>query len=216
MISQKSLSAPMLPDQIRKTIKAYEDHAETYANYHVQSIPQFEIAKFMAAMPKKARILVIGPGLGRDADFFAREGLNVVGIDLSQKMLKLWEKRIVKKNRRFVRANALCMPFREKSFDGIWCMGTCAHWKNDEVKTALVFFWNLLKKRGVLCADVPVGDGEHWVKSIEVGNEKRFFSFWNQLDWEEALRDAGFEFMASFEMELDEEYVWLTSFARKR
>lgn len=206
----------MIPKYLKKTVKVFEKQRNTYITFVSQTIPQFELAKFMGALPANGKILVIGSGTGRDVEYFAREGFVTVGIDISQIMLEDSKSRIPIRHSFLLRVNAANLAFKKESFDGIWCIGTFAHLKSALVHQSLSQCWSLLKKGGILCADVPVGEGEHWVKSIAVAKKKLFFSFWNQFEWEEALRSANFEFMSSYEMELDLEYIWIMSFAKKR
>ena len=60
-------------------------------------------------------ILDVGIGTGRFAEYFNNSGFNVVGIDVSRSMMaKAREKRL----RNLVQADAHCLPFRDRVFDG--------------------------------------------------------------------------------------------------
>lgn len=64
-----------------------------YRRYHEYSPFFLKFSKnFLKLLPKKAKILDLGCGPGRDAKYFSLEGYEVIGVDFSEKCLKLLEK----------------------------------------------------------------------------------------------------------------------------
>ena len=66
---------------------------------------------------KGSRILDIGTGTGKQAFAFAEKGYDVTGIDLSEAMLKVANKKNRYKNVNFQVADATNLPFEDNSFD---------------------------------------------------------------------------------------------------
>lgn len=64
-----------------------------------------------------SKILDIATGTGKQAFAFAKKGCDVVGIDLSQAMLKVANKKNKYGNVKFEVANATHLPFEDNSFD---------------------------------------------------------------------------------------------------
>ncbi len=64
-----------------------------------------------------ARILDVGTGTGKQAFAFAKRGYDVTGIDLSEDMLKVANKKNKYENVGFLVADASNLPFKDSSFD---------------------------------------------------------------------------------------------------
>lgn len=70
-----SLPNFLLKDYIRKTVNFYDQNSERYCKntIHMVNIPWME--RFASFLPKNGKILDAGCGFGRDASFFADNGL---------------------------------------------------------------------------------------------------------------------------------------------
>ncbi len=75
---------------------------------------------------KGARILDVATGTGKQAFAFAERGYDVTGIDLSEAMLKVANKKNRYKNARFQVADATNLPFEDNSFD-VSCVSFALH-----------------------------------------------------------------------------------------
>lgn len=74
------------------------------------------VVNFMDAK-EDSRILDIATGTGQQAFAFAKKGYKVVGIDLSEAMLKVAKKKNKYANARFEAADATDLPFEDNGFD---------------------------------------------------------------------------------------------------
>ena len=72
------------------------------------------------------KILDVATGTGKQAFAFAKKGYEVIGIDLSEAMLKVANKKNKYGNVRFEVADATSLPFEDDSFD-ISCMSFALH-----------------------------------------------------------------------------------------
>jgi len=70
-----------------------------------------------AGAEKGSRILDVATGTGKQAFAFAEKGYDVTGIDLSEAMLKVANKKNRYKNVNFQVADATNLPFEDNSFD---------------------------------------------------------------------------------------------------
>lgn len=77
-----------------------------------------KVVKF-AELEKNAKILDIGTGTGRQAFAFAKEGYKVIGIDISEEMLKKAKLNNRFPNVSFQITDATKMPFENNHFDGV-------------------------------------------------------------------------------------------------
>lgn len=67
--------------------------------------------------PKGSKILDVATGTGQQAFAFAKEGYEVIGIDLSEAMLDVAKRRNKYGNAKFEVADATNLPFGDNSFD---------------------------------------------------------------------------------------------------
>lgn len=67
--------------------------------------------------PKGSKILDVATGTGQQAFAFAKEGYEVIGIDLSEAMLSVAKKKNKYRNAKFEAADATNLPFKDNSFD---------------------------------------------------------------------------------------------------
>jgi len=73
-----------------------------------------------------SRILDVGTGTGKQAFAFAKKGYDVIGIDLSEDMLKVAKKKNTHENVKFEVADATNLPFEDETFD-VSCVSFALH-----------------------------------------------------------------------------------------
>ncbi len=84
-----------------------------------------KVAAFTNAK-KGSKILDVATGTGKQAFSFAKMGYEVIGIDLSEPMLRLAVRNNRYNNANFVLADAAKLPFKDEYFD-ICCMSLALH-----------------------------------------------------------------------------------------
>jgi ubiquinone/menaquinone biosynthesis C-methylase UbiE len=104
------------------------------------------VANFASARGK--RVLEIGVGMGADCVRWAREGADVVGIDLTERAVSLTKQRLTDEGLPGeVRvADAEELPFKDGSFDVVWSWGVLHH--TPRADDALVEATRVLKPGG--------------------------------------------------------------------
>ena len=73
-----------------------------------------------------SRILDVATGTGKQAFAFAKKGYDIIGIDLSEDMLKVANKKNKCKNVKFEVADATNLPFEDRRFD-VSCISFALH-----------------------------------------------------------------------------------------
>ena len=79
-----------------------------------------EFPQISEKLGKGKSVLDVGCGSGRWSAVLSDAGYRVTGADLSEKMLALARRK--DKKARYVKANMLCLPFKDSSFDNAICM----------------------------------------------------------------------------------------------
>jgi len=79
-------------------------------------------------LPKDAKILDAGCGIGKLASFWLNEGYDVLGVDISDVALSITNKKGVKT----IKADILRLPFEDNSFDLVYSDGLLEHFIDPE------------------------------------------------------------------------------------
>ena len=209
----------ILKEAIKKTIETYNKFAKIYADKHHEKLLQFQLNKFVSFLPGK-KVLDIGCGSGRDVSYFLEEGLDALGIDISDGLFAEAKKRVPKGS--FKKMDMLNLDFSNDSFDGLWVLDSWVHLPKKEAAKVLLNFAKILKKDGVLYIAVKEGEGETFIenqgsfKGEEYKNNPRFFAFYKQVELEELLKSVGFKVLEVINDETDSEgRHWIEIFAKK-
>jgi len=109
---------------------------------------------------KGKKVLDVGCGSGVFMLEFIKRGAEVIGIDYSQKMLDLAKKELNfykadKKKYKLVLANAICLPFRDDSFDLVLATGLTDYMTDNDDLKFIKEATRVLKKDGSLIVSFP-------------------------------------------------------------
>ncbi|MEO5820679.1 MAG: methyltransferase [Vicinamibacteraceae bacterium] len=142
----------------RRTIASYERYARDYARL-VAPVPspadEAALRRLAAAVPGGARILEIGSGPGREADFLESLGLRVRRTDATRAFLALQARRGKRGTLLNVLTDRLGGPY-----DGILAMCVLIHVDRDHTDLVLRKIARALRRRGVFLVSVRRGRGE--------------------------------------------------------
>lgn len=194
-------------ERIELTKKFYDEHVNDYianvencANIHVpdahretflQKLAQSKIGKDGR---KKFKIVDLGCGYGRDANYFSLSGHRVLATDFSRPM-------IGKAAEVAPDAHCLVMDMRDigshfvpKSLDGVWACASIVHLPKGEVPAVLGAVRDALRSGGILYVSAKEGtDGETFESDARYGGVKKLYSYYESKELEEMLVEAGFE-----------------------
>ena len=209
----------MSDDHVAKTIAVYDQIAHQYASKLDDYAPRPEQEKFVSFLPKYARILDAGCGPGRDCEYFIKQGFEVVGVDLSDKLLDIAKQRVPQAS--FYKLDLRSLVFHPNSFDGIWACASLLHLKREEVPAVLSIFYALLKPTGILFVLVKEDSGEADVTEELSSQLSRHFTYFRRKELKIKLKDVGFEVEELYSYnEKDRgsdhrDLCWISSISRK-
>ncbi len=202
------------------TIEWYNNNAEEYSKKLTTATSAEAVAEFIAAVQTVgSEILDAGCGDGRYTAELARQGADVVGLDLSAGLLD-----VAKKNApevKFVQGDFTKLPFEKESFAGVWAHASLVHLPTPElVKQSLQEFNRVLKPDGGLHIKVKkqTGPNETEVVSDSLSEHDRFFRYYTEDGLKVLLEEAGFtveELYREGDAHGRLEVSWLVILARK-
>jgi|SRR3989338_7584156 len=204
----------------KETIGNYEKTAKQYAQAIEALAPVEAIRIFSSILPVKGRILDAGCAAGRDSALFAKKGLIVHGMDLSDGLIKIAKEK--HPSLCFQLGDFRNMPYPASFFDGIWSHASLVHFDSiKEVRKALGEFFRVLKKGGFLFVRVKKQHSSKKTDSIKdkLSRKRRFFRYFTQEEISGLVLDAGFS-LVSLSTEMDSanrsDVKWIELIARKK
>ncbi len=143
-------------------------------------------------LPSRAKVLDLGCGSGRASQHLLDKELSVTGIDFSQEMLKLAEKRVPGVN--FQKMDMRKLTFPDGAFDGVWTSFSLIHIPRKEIKQVLGECRRVLKNNGVIFVSTSLGEEkegleDEWLKK----GLKMFFYRMSQKGLQNHLQSAHFK-----------------------
>ena len=144
-----------------------------------------------------SKILDVATGTGKQAFAFAKRGYDVVGIDLSEAMLKVAIKKNKYENVKFALADATNLPFKDSSFD-VSCVSFALHDMPLTIREkVLKEMVRVTKPEGmIIIVDYALPENRigrflvyHFVKIYE----KEYYSKFIKSDLKALLRKSGIE-----------------------
>ncbi len=200
------------------TIAWYNSNAEEYAKNLYTVVPLESINKFLKYLTPHASVLDAGCGPGRESMVFHQKGIHVIGVDLSEGLLKVAKERNPEVE--FVKANFLQLPFNDDTFDGVWSHASLVHLETiGDVQKALVEFYRVLKQGGLVYVSVKAQQESKKtaVVSDSLSKHERFFRYYTPKELTSLMVGAGFEMISSsIEEDLHgRAQKWIESIARK-
>ncbi len=112
--------------------------------------------KLLDSITVQGSLLDAGCGSGKYTLPLTMRGFDVVGIDISLRALRLTGEsgRARKLDLNIMAADVLQLPFKDDSFDAVWCCNVLQHFMLKERTSALRQFKRVLKKGGILFMEV--------------------------------------------------------------
>ena len=160
-------------------------------------------------------VLDLGCGSGIQSKQLIDEGLKVVGLDISPKMVAEARKRVPRA--KFVVGDMAKLPFKKDSFDGVYARASLLHIPKDLIPKVLGLISKILVNGGYFYLALKKGQGEGEVEDERHERKvRRFFSFFNEEEVEDLLKDSGFNVEKINTLQrLDGSTIWIQVLARK-
>ena len=123
-----------------------------------QEEPDELIVSFVALLKKenkKARVLDLGCGAGRNLIYMANQGFEAHGLEISETGINFTKKRLKKRNLKahVVKGDMHLLPYTDSCFDAIICLFTIYHQKLKGIQETISQIHHVLRKGGVLLAN---------------------------------------------------------------
>lgn len=183
-------------DKSKQSSSIYDKIAESYAKEF--SKPSGYIDEFLSLIPKNAKILDVGCGVGVDASYMVSEGFEVIGVDLSKEMLKLAKQKFPKID--FRQQDIRKLDFPPNSFDGILASCSLIHIPKKNVPALLNRFYRMLKENGVIYIALQGGKSEEiFVNQPFKPDEKLFLNIISFDEIKNLLVNAKFSIVKKYE-----------------
>lgn len=199
-------------DVVKKTIETYEQTADFYDSLY-PDVNKENIDFFIDKL-NEDKILDIGCGSGRDSEYFVNKGLDVIGIDLSNRFIEISQAKVPKA--KFIKMDMRNINFPVNSFDGIWLMASLLHIPKLEIKDTVIKFREVLKTNGIIYISVKLGEGEKFVKRYRYKGLEKFFAFYTESEISNLLEDCGFEIIKLSLYKVPKQDPWIDLFAIKK
>jgi 2-polyprenyl-3-methyl-5-hydroxy-6-metoxy-1,4-benzoquinol methylase len=188
------------------TQKTYDRMARQWVDEHGDgSFWKVEMAEFNKYLPA-GRILDVGAGSGRDTQPLLAYGYDYLGVDYSQGMLE--QARRHNPGIEYRQMSIYDLSFDER-FDGFWCAAVFVHIPKERTLEALKAVRACIKPGGIGFISTKEGAGEGLEARRGVEGYDRLITYWQEDDFVEVLRQAGFEVVWQAQKQF-EGSTWLT------
>ncbi len=167
----------MPADYKADTLAAYEAEPEHFVKKFFDAFnlkTRVEFSKIIELLPRNSLILDVGCAGGAHSEYFAKQGLRVVGIDLSPAFVTIAKHKGI--DAHVMDFESLTFP--ASSFDCVFCNASLLHTPKEKIHAVLAGMSRVLRPGGLLYVKMKEGKDEQYV---EEHGTKRFFSFW-QMD----------------------------------
>jgi ubiquinone/menaquinone biosynthesis C-methylase UbiE len=205
-----------MQNETQLTIDAYNKIAQNFSDTHPNSIYDVEFEKFRSLIDG-TKILEIGCGIGRDAEFFVKNGFNYIGIDASEEMLKIATKRMP--SGVFKQMDFYKLEFPDDAFDGFWAAASFLHVPKKDVGKLITEAKRVIRPGGIGFISVKERKGidEGLIKQNLLGGIKRYFAFYTEWEFKTKLIKNGLEVLEVTKViENDErKTLWFCYFVKK-
>ena len=159
-----------MQEYMKKTLEYYENNAKNYKNEWTDDFLKnynFTVPSiFLEFLPKRASILDLGCGTGRDSKYFLDHGYKVTAVDGSFEFCNMASKLLNIKVREL---NFLDMDYHNE-FDGVFACASLLHLKDNDLLQVLKLIHTSLKDNGILYCSFKKGTG------TRVDEKKRFYN----------------------------------------
>lgn len=170
-----------------KTLAVYNEKAAEYAaKFDTGGKPGKHLARFMAALPRGARVLDLGCGPGGSSALMARAGLVVDAMDASIEMVRLAQAHdgVTARYATFDDLDAVA------EYAGVWANFSLLHAAREDLPRYLAAIATNLTDGGIFHIGMKTGTG------TKRDHMKRRYTFVTEDELAGLLADAGFDVVA--------------------
>ena len=187
-----------------KIEKTYDQIAQQYAdinNNELEHKPKDRILlkKFSKKVRNKKPVWEFGCGPGQIAWYLKSIGVDISGLDLSEKILQ--QARSLHPGMHFQKSNMLGLDFANNSIGGIVSFYAIVHFTRQQVAGAFKEMYRVLKPGGVLFIAFHIGDETIRINEFHGASIEIDFMFFQTEFIQKCLLETGFKQMEKIERE---------------
>lgn len=200
-----------------KTRKSFNLVAEKYFKHFKDEMKRKEydrafLDRFASNFDSRSIICDMGCGPGHITRYLFDKGLNVFGIDVSEKCVEIARR----ENRgiKFQTMNMAKLDIAEESMDGIISFYSIIHTPRKFVNILFREFNKVLKKHGKILVVVKKGETEGYIDELEESTTNLCFTHFKEREIENYLKANGFKVVSlktrqpcDFEIPVDRIYA---------
>ena len=185
--------------QVSSSYDALADEyvAHIYHELEHKPLDREWLARFAAAVGNPGPICDMGCGPGHVARYLHEQGAQVLGVDLSPRMIEL--ARQLNGGLEFRVGNMAELAVADESWGGIAAFYSIIHLSPTQIPGVLREFWRVLRPGGEVLLAFHVGDEVRHFDALWEQPVSLDFIFYERAWIEEHLRAAGFEIVESME-----------------
>jgi SAM-dependent methyltransferase len=175
----------------KATIAAYDQYSDVYDQEVIEfwdKFPRLTIEAFVSNLPGK-KVLNLGSGSGRDALILQNEGLEVVCLDASHKMVEITRQFGFESHQ----AKFTEMSFPAQGFDGVWAYTSLIHVPPDEAAEAIWQLRTFLMPGGIFLIGVILGERAEMVVRRSMPGAERYFKHYQRDEITKMVSSLGFK-----------------------
>ncbi|WP_312793491.1 class I SAM-dependent methyltransferase [Sphingobacterium sp.] len=175
------------------TTNSYNKTAEEYRRVVSEFNLLPELFEYEDLIKKKGKILDLGCGPGHHSKYFCDMGHEVVGIDLSQRMIELARKTAPKASFEVMDISDLSFP--PKTFEGVWASASLLHIPKLEIRAVLKNLYRILKAGGIFYISLKKGNSEEFLEDDRYDGVEKFYAYYMPIEIETILIEQGFSIL---------------------
>lgn len=172
---------------------SYDKTAVDYQGNSLKLKPEVKAKAFLSYVPTGSKILDLGCGPGKDAQFFIDSGYQVTGVDISPQMISL-ARRLVPKGE-FIVSDIESLSLNAQSFDAVWASASLLHVSKQAMPSVLKQLHEALRSGGIFYVSMKKGDGEELTPDERYEGFEKFWNYVQENELADLLIEQGFEIL---------------------
>ncbi|MEI7718435.1 MAG: class I SAM-dependent methyltransferase [archaeon] len=211
-----------MDSRLINTIKTYDSTAEDYVEKTDNLLQRDRLNEFISCIGKQSgRVIDLGCGPGRDAEYLYNQGFNVVGMDLSSELLNIARKRVPGGFFFNLDITSNLAGLWRANCDGVWASASLVHVPLDNLFYTVGQVRDMLKPNGVFYARIMEGSGAEVRVSKRYGSVpggEKFWQYFTEKTFAKALFANSFDVLNVYleQNEFSPKHPWMDFFARKK
>lgn len=173
-----------------RTLQSYQDKTQEYIDGTppIDDVLKEWLNESLGFISKDGKILEVGSGFGRDAEYIREQGFDIECSDAVSNFVELLQNKGFK-----ARMLDLLRDEIESGYDMVLADAVLLHFTPAEAEAVTQKIYAALPKSGIFALRMKQGNGPVWTE--EKLGEPRYFYYWNANELKDMLTGCGFEWM---------------------